>query len=376
MNSREPLGKHRVWKVFQATVALSVIASASILSSMAHAENGTRPFGGTTDDPSAISLPRDKPAFVVREFRHFSGTSNYATGGVGLRNQITGGIVINGVVGPVQAAYLYWAVIANGTLPAFSKVLFIRRLSNPPGHYVTVFGTEVGSGPSPCWGGGPIKVFRAPVPPNVATGNGFYQVRIFPPGAGATTGGDPWKSPVVYPLWEGASLVIIGTGSEPNTFGPPVVTLFDNGLSGKTFASFPGSAPGIKYTLVDGSFRFRASEPVTITLIGADGQNGAIRGNIFNVSVLDFQDISSVSDEITIVNEQSVGGPGSPANDSDWNGSSGFPLPQLWDDTRHSNTIKQVPQGGTFNIEVTSKSRGVPSDCLTPVANIVSRHLD
>ena len=376
MNSREPLGKHRVWRVIQATVALSVMASACILSSAAHAENGTRPFGGTTDDPSAISLPRNKPAFIVQKFRQFEHTSNFATGGVGLRNQITGGVVINGVVGSVQAAYLYWAVIANGTLPAFSKALLIRRLSNPPGDYVTVFGTEVGSGLSPCWGGGPIKVFRAPVPLNVATGNGFYQVRILPPGAGATTGGDPWKSPVVYPLWEGASLVIIGTGSEPNTFGPPVVTLFDNGLSGNTFASFPGPTPGIKYTLVvPGSPR--NSEPLTIAFIGADGQNGSVL-DIFNTR--DFKEILSVSDESTIINQQPVAGPGSPATDSDWNGSSGFPLPQLWDDMRHNNTFQGTSGPpfveGFFNIVVASKSNKLSSDCLTPVANIVSWHID
>lgn len=370
MNSPEPLRKHRVWKVIPATVALSVLASTSILSSTAHAENGTRPSGGTTDDPSAISLPRNTPAFVVRKFRQFINTTNYATGGVGLRNQITGGIVINGVVGSVQAAYLYWAVIANGRLPAFSKALLIRRLSNPPGDYVTVFGTEVGSGLSPCWGGGPIKVFRAPVPLNVATGNGFYQVRILPRGAGATTGGDPWKSPVVYPLWEGASLVIIGTGLEPLSIGGNV-TLFDNGLSGKTFASFPGPTPGTKYTLFVSPSSPRGSEPLTITFIGADGQNGFVR-DIF--ATRDFKEILSVSDETTIINQQPVAGPGSPATDSDWNGSSGFPLPQLWDDTRHNNTFQGAGGGGGgfFDIVFASKSNTLPSDCLTPVANIVS----
>jgi hypothetical protein len=364
-------------KFIRAKIAISALATTCVLTATADAQNSTRPFGGTTDDPSAISLPRNKSAFVVRKFRQFEGTSNYATGGVGLRNQITGGIVINGVVGSVQAAYLYWAVIANGTLPAFSKALLIRRLSNPPGDFVTVFGTEVGSGLSPCWGGGPIKVFRGAVPLNVATGNGFYQVRILPPGAGATTGGDPWKSPVVYPLWEGASLVIIGTGSEPNTFGPPVVTLFDHGLSGKTFASFPGPAPGIKYTLVVAPSAPRNSEPLTITFIGADGQNGSVR-DIFGTR--DFKEILPVSDETTIINQQPVGGPASPATDSDWNGSSGFPLPQLWDDTRHNNTFQGTSGPpfveGFFNIVVASKSNSLPSDCLTPVANIVSWHLD
>ncbi len=106
-------------KFICAKIAISALATTCVLTTTADAQNSTRPFGGTTDDPSAISLPRNKSAFVVRKFRQFEGTSNYATGGVGLRNQITGGIVINGVVGSVQAAYLYWAVIGTGSLPAF-----------------------------------------------------------------------------------------------------------------------------------------------------------------------------------------------------------------------------------------------------------------
>ncbi len=147
----------------------------------------------------------------------------------------------------------------------------------------------------------------------------------------------PWKSPVVYPLWKARPWSSSGPAANQILLVPPVVTLFDHGLSGKTFASFPGPAPGIKYTLVVAPSAPRNSEPLTITFIGADGQNGSVR-DIFGTR--DFKEILPVSDETTIINQQPVGGPASPATDSDWNGSSGFPLPQLWDDTRHNNTFQ------------------------------------
>ena len=322
-------------------------------------------------------MPRNNPAFVVRKFRQFEGTSNYATGGVGLRNQITGGIVINGVVGSVQAAYLYWAVIANGTLPAFSKALLIRRLSNPPGDFVTVFGTEVGSGLSPCWGGGPIKVFRAAVPLNVATGSGFYQVRILPPPGGShnwrrsleVAGGLPALGRRVLGHHRDRQRTKYFWSSGCYAFRPwPLrqdIRIIPWPRSGdKVHPCWAPSSP-------------RNSEPLTITFIGADGQNGSVR-DIFGTR--DFKEILPVSDETTIINQQPVGGPASPATDSDWNGSSGFPLPQLWDDTRHNNTFQGTSGPpfveGFFNIVVASKSNSLPSDCLTPVANIVSWHLD
>jgi hypothetical protein len=60
-----------------------------------------------------------------------------------------------------------------------------------------------------------------------------------------------------------------------------------------------------------------------------------------------------------------VAGPGSLLNlTGDWNGSSGFPLPQLWDDTGHFVVLPTT----TSTLSV---AFAAPADCLTPVANVV-----
>ena len=101
----------------------------------------------------------------------------------------------------------------------------------------------------------------------------------------------------------------------------------------------------------------------TLTLfdnIGADGQQGTSR-----------KAVSGVGDEITKINGKLVAGPGSLYNDSDWNGSSARPLPQLWDDTGHD--ITAATPSGTNRLNITIANKGETLfDCMTPVANIVS----
>jgi len=101
----------------------------------------------------------------------------------------------------------------------------------------------------------------------------------------------------------------------------------------------------------------------TLTLfdnIGADGQQGNSR-----------KALSGFADEITKINGKVVAGPGSLYNDSDWNGSSARPLPQLWDDTGHDITF--ATPSGTTSLSITIANKGETSfDCLTPVANVVS----
>jgi hypothetical protein len=97
----------------------------------------------------------------------------------------------------------------------------------------------------------------------------------------------------------------------------------------------------------------------SIENIGADGKEGRSRSAT-----------SGVGDEKTVINGVKVAGPGSSWNDSDWNGNSAKPLPQLWDDTGH-NITAAVPAGTTvLNIKISNNGETVP-DCLTPVVNIV-----
>lgn len=279
-----------------------------------------------------------------------SSGAQFASGGVGLRNRGTGAIGISGVVTPVRAAFIYWAVITSGPAPIADQSIMVQRLSPaPPSSVTTVAGTIVGTGPQPCWAGDTITVFRGSVPTSVATGNGLYKVTLLSGASGSTSGGDPWVGTPALPLVDGASIVIIGTGPSTQT-----VVIYDSGLAGATFQG----NPGISYSLI-----LPTAASGTLTLfdnIGADGQQGTSR-----------KAVAGVADEITKINGKLVAGPGSLYNDSDWNGSSARPLPQLWDDTGHDITV--ATPSGTINLNITIANKGEKLfDCMTPVANIVS----
>jgi len=272
---------------------------------------------------------------------------------VALRNRGGGGIEVSGVLGPVKAAYLYWAVIVNGAIPPAVQSIKLARVLPTVAAPVTLTGTIIRTGLSPCWprpvlAGGPIVVFRASVPLTLANGNGFYSVTLNPGASGLTDGEDPWNGNIKFPLFEGASLVIVGTGTS-------TVAIFDKGLAGNSF----NANPGISYTLnLPAAVR---GSPVLFDNIGADGQRGTSR-----------LDDPGLSSETTLLNFVNIAGPGSNANDSDWNGNSGLPLPQLWDDVGHEVTAA-VPIGTTrLNFNVSSSFS--TWDCLTPVANVVSFH--
>jgi len=253
--------------------------------------------------------------------------ANYGTGGVALRNRAVGSIGVSGVVGAAKAAFIYWAVIGPNAL---SGSIIVQRRSPqgvPPSASVTLTGaavTVVGVGPNPCWVAAttPITVYRAAIPLVIATGNGDYEVRLLP-GAGPNTGADPWVGVPVPPLWEGASIVIVGTGGG-------TVNLFDLGFAGATFT------PPFSYSLT-----LTASATTFLwDNIGADGQIGGFPGRAAT---------ASVSGETTTINGVLVAGPGSAFDlTGDWNGSSGFPLPQLWDDTGHQFTLPAA--ASTLNI--------------------------
>ena len=174
-------------------------------------------------------------------------------------------------------------------------------------------GTVVATGAQPCWTGSTIVVYRAAIPLFiVAPGNGEYAVSLLPGAGGSTGGGDPWASPLITPLWEGASIVMIGTGGTTvNLFG---------GLPAGFFIP-PFSLPPLALTGTAAHFLWDN--------IGADGQVGASRDAT-----------AATSGETTTINGLLIAGPGSALNlTGDWNGSSGFPLPQLWDDTGHEFTL-------------------------------------
>jgi hypothetical protein len=332
-------------------LALTLLFTAVVL-----ADDVAQPEWGSAASPTAAAVP----AFVSLPVIQPSSTeldenglpepnatatvytsASYGSGGAAMRNRGDGTIGVSGVIAPVKAAFLYWAVITQGAPLAADKSVTLTREFPGPAASATINGTAIGSGAQPCWVGSIITVFRGVVPITLAKGNGSYRVVLKPGAGGSTAGGDPWVGTPALPLFEGASLVIVGKGTG-------TVILYDAGLAGTTFHT------SLSYTL---NFGIAASGSLTLfDNIGADGQIGNSR-------------LANLALETTRMNGKLVAGPGSLYNDGDWNGSSGLPLPQLWDDTGHN--ITAVTPSGTTSLAVVINSQG---DCLTPVANIVEIH--
>jgi hypothetical protein len=305
---------------------------------------GTSEASGAADTRFATSVGTLEAAAVA------AGTQ-FGSGGVGLRNRGAGSIAISGVVAPVQAAYIYWAVITKGAATAANKAIMLQRLfPTPVSAVTTITGTNVGSGTSPCWPqGNTITVFRGTVPTTVATGNGVYEVTLLKGASGSTTGGDPWVGTQKVPLMEGASMIIIGKGTATQR-----VAIYDVGLAGQTFAG----STGISYSL---TLPITATGKLTLfESIGADGQQGKSR-----------LAIQPAADEVTVINGVTIAGPGSNFNDSDWNGSSARPLPQLWDDVGHDITAATPAGTTTLDVSIGNGGETPNYDCMTPVANVV-----
>lgn len=288
--------------------------------------------------PAPLALGAIPPSFVAPQ-------SGYGTGGVALRNRGAGSLEVSGVTVPAGAlpkvAYLYWAVLTMGAAPpATAKLRIQRRYPLPASAVVPLVGAVIGVGPAPCWPTvNTITVYKVAVPiPAVVTGNGLYEITKV--AGGAVDGSDPFLT-IKPPLFEGASMVVVGSGVG-------TVSIYDAGLAGATFGAgltyilpLPVPAPGVR-TLIDN--------------IGADGQHGPASR----------QGIPPFSVENTNINGFASAGPASGYNDSDWNGSSGFPMPELWDDTGHDITPATPAGTPALNINIANGA-----DCLTPVANVV-----
>jgi hypothetical protein len=331
--------------------ALFMLACVATTPALAQAEEdksaiATPPIAwGTSHAPNAAEIQTDVALGTLASSAVFT-KAGYGTGGVALRNRGGGNISVSGVSTPTRAAYLYWAVITEGAAPKAAESVKIQRVSPTIDTTVaTVNGTVLGTAASPCWSGNTITVFKGNVPLSIANGNGSYQISLLPGASGSTAGGDPWLTTPVLPLFEGASLALVGKGSG-------TVAIYDEKFGGHTFAS----NPGLTYTL-----KLPEAAPGKMALfdnIGADGQHGSSRTAV-----------QSVSEKYTTINSVSIAGPGSQYNDGDWNGSSGLPLPELWDDTSHD--ITSAVAKGTKTLDVSFATTGSQYDCLTTVANLV-----
>jgi len=314
---------------------------------------------GTSGAPTAANVPARQalgtiqPAAAIADemtadavTSHLTYSSaSYATGGGALRNRATTAIEISGAVAPIKAAYLYWAVITGSTAPDSVAELTLTREYPAPVESSLVKGVLIATGSVPCWIGEKINVYRALVSTALVKGNGSYRVTISGTAgtAGSVDGGDPWVEKQALPLWEGASIVVVGTGAG-------TVVLYDVGLAGKTWKT------SLSYTL---DLPVVSKGKLTLfDTIAADGQLGSSRSPIDAL-------------KYTEMNDYRVQGPGSYYNDTGWNGAAGWPLPQLWDD--NGNNVTGVAPSGTKTIAVYiyQETDTEYEDCLTPVANVL-----
>ncbi len=217
-------------------------------------------------------------------------------------------------------------------------------------HGSAAVGTLIGTGADACWAGGNNVAFRADVTKQVK-GNGNYTVALQPGAASTESGIDPLDptSPATGPYAEGASLVVVFTSK---TIAGGSVLVYDSGLAGTEFVSTAGFTYKLDAVPAPGT------GSSIFTEIGADGQAGS--------GLLNFGTTKNTS-----LNSVLVAGPGSPANDADWNGTDGVPLIQLWDTHSHDVTGDLVTGLNTVSI-FDSISPVANGDCLIGIANVLT----
>jgi len=253
----------------------------------------------------------------------FDGVDHVANG-VALRNRVSGTIHLRGVPlgSRVVMALLYWN-FSDGhvTGPDEMPVLFDGNL---------VMGKKTADSDDPCWGMGGNHSFMANVTEFVSHlghPNQDYEVVLVFGEANSTTGQDPWIS------YE---------SQEVRTEGATLVVIFENDMtSGPLFVydAFGGSM--FWSTATFNLHHAAASGDARFTMAGADGQLNA-------------------PGELTFFDGQQIAG--CPVTNSDWDGSDGWPSPQLWDTHLHSVFVN-----GSVSV-VEYQSQG---DCLVPVVLVL-----
>jgi hypothetical protein len=360
---------------------------AVVCGSLQFAAAQSAPAWGTIHSPTGSPASTNlNPAITspINPSLQFGGLTGFNTNvhavsaGVALRNRGEGVIHLSGLdpnaPGSAIGAFFWWAVITAGPPSPLNHQLTIQRISPSPSAPITILGQIVGAGPQPCWAGDTITVFRGPLPSEeqqfigallapgtTDNGNGLYLVSLPPGASGDTSGADPWAVSPTLPLIEGASMTIIRTVPES---GHSVVLLYDAAASGGSALAGNEFNGTLSYTLNLPPSAVPSSSGGTIdsifSEIGADGQHGS--SLVAN---------PGGGNETTVVNGIVVAGPGSPYNDSDWNGSAGLPLPQLWDDAAHDVGDSIGLSSGTNSLAVQINATG---DCLATVANILEVH--
>jgi len=210
--------------------------------------------------------PAPDPALNPTALAQIGGDYSYAAAGTALRNTGSGLITVS-YTGTVVAAYLIWGII-NPTNTGLDSA----SINGNP-----ITGIQQSTDVSPCWGDGYMWVFAADVTPYVTSGantvSGFS--------SGITNGENPWSA-ATAPLDDGASLVVITTGTTSNniyvytgtyteTTGGSLTSVFNHGAADATTATItyivadgqlPGNTASYNAALIDGN-AFPGSDPKT-----------------------------------------------------------------------------------------------------------------
>jgi hypothetical protein len=257
--------------------------------------------------------------------------ADHVANGVAMRNRTSGTIALRGAPVPsrVLTALLYFN-FSDGSREGrrTAPVLFDGNL---------IVADKTGDHDDPCWGMAGNHSYVADVTRFVPVGgnlNQDYQVVLPFDENTSTTGQNPWApiEPNQKVRVEGATLVVVYRNQD--TTGPVFVYDAINNAMFSASAQFDLLHPAL-----DGAGRF--------TMAGADGQRGAGHDN-------------GASNELTFFDGNQIAGP--PVASSDWDGSDGWPLVQLWD--THTHNVKLT---GT----VSSVRYQASGDCLVPVAFVI-----
>lgn len=274
-------------------------------------------------DPTTVDPAQ---TVTVSAYVGFTGAGHVANG-IALRNRTMGTISVRGV--PAGAgiikAYLYWNFSDTAAVgPASSGVLFNGNSGS---------GTKVADNLDPCWSLAGNHTYRRDVTTLIPVGAPNQDYEVVCSSSGTTTGANPWLPTVTGKKFEGATLVIIHTEAASRA-----VVIYD-ALSGTEFAS------ALTLNLVH---PFSLSGSGVLTMSGADGQRSGGHSN------------GGLSNETGFFNGVQISGP--PVGNSDWDGSAGLPMPQLWDVHSHVVTVRTSPSVVSWV---------ATGDCLVPTVLVI-----
>ena len=317
----------RTWPIAPLLFTLSTAATAQEL----RAEDQINVGVAKSASPQVRRNAETEKALKVEPTRTFE-YADHAANGIAMRNRTAGTIHLRGAPVPskVLAALLYFN-FSDGSRNGQRNVPVLFNGNK-------VIASKTGDHDDPCWGMAGNHSYVADVTQLVPIGgdlNQDYQVVLQFDVETSTTGQNPWASPEPNQKvrTEGASLVVVYRTKD--TTGP--VFVYD-ALSNSMF-SLTAQFDLLHPTLANlGRF----------TMVGADGQRG-------------FAGYDNIgSNELTFFDGNQIAGP--PVASSDWDGSAGWPLPQLWD--THTHFVK-------LDGSISSVRYQASGDCLVPVAFVI-----